>query len=309
MTGPHPNGGRCHARVAMQPSDVGLLIGLNERNHGATGAGSSGTPGAVQIILVIFRGVEVHDEVHVIDVDAAGRDIGRDEHPRVAGREAGEGALAGRLGEAAMDRSGVRSELGQLPGQTVGTVLGPNEHQRAAWPGAYLSSHRNFVGMLEKEHPVVHRLDRSGRWCDGVHSGVAEIRANQPVDATVEGCGEQQSLATGGYVVEQSDDRGKESEISHVVGLVKDGDRHLGQRARPAVDQVDQAAGRSDHDVDTAFESCKLPPVRRATEDCNHSQAHCIGERPQCIHHLHGELTGRDEHEAAWVALPRASTR
>ena len=74
----------------------------------------------------------MHDQVDVVDVDAAGGDVGRDEHPRVAGRESVERALARVLLQVAVDRRSVHATASQLHGQPVGAVLGPDEDQGAS---------------------------------------------------------------------------------------------------------------------------------------------------------------------------------
>src|ERR1019366_1190708 len=50
-------------------------------------------PGAVQVILVVIGGVEVHDQLDVIDVDAPGGDVRRDKDARMTGSERGQGTL------------------------------------------------------------------------------------------------------------------------------------------------------------------------------------------------------------------------
>ena len=47
-------------------------------------AGARGAAGAVQVVLVVVRRVEVDDQVDVVDVDAAGGDVGGDEHAGAA---------------------------------------------------------------------------------------------------------------------------------------------------------------------------------------------------------------------------------
>src|SRR5690606_35656937 len=59
--------------------DVPLLGGRGDGDHHAVGAGAGGATGSVQVRLVLHRRVDVHDEADVVDVDAAGGDVGGDE--------------------------------------------------------------------------------------------------------------------------------------------------------------------------------------------------------------------------------------
>ena len=81
------------------------------------GAGPRGAPGAVQVVLVVVRRVEVHDQVDVVDVDAAGGDVGGDQHRHRAGGERVQGAGRWPAGPVAVDGAGA----GRRP-------------RRAAWP-------------------------------------------------------------------------------------------------------------------------------------------------------------------------------
>ena len=66
---------------------------------------------------------------NAIDVDAAGRDIGRHQDAQLTGTKPLQGALAGALGFVAVDRLGVDAGLAELFGDPVGTVLGARKHQ------------------------------------------------------------------------------------------------------------------------------------------------------------------------------------
>ncbi len=73
----------------------------------------------------------MHDQIDVVDVDAAGGDIGRDQHPRVAGGEAGQSALALVLVQVAVDRRGRSAGIAELASEPVSAVLGAHEEQAA----------------------------------------------------------------------------------------------------------------------------------------------------------------------------------
>ena len=61
------------------------------------------------------------------DVDAAGGDVGGDEHPDLVLAELGERLLAGHLGHVAVQRAGVEAALGEVVGDPLRLPLGAGE--------------------------------------------------------------------------------------------------------------------------------------------------------------------------------------
>jgi hypothetical protein len=57
---------------------VGLLLGRHERDAVAVAPGAAGAADAVDVALAVLGRVEVHDVRDVVEVEAAGRDVGRD---------------------------------------------------------------------------------------------------------------------------------------------------------------------------------------------------------------------------------------
>ena len=74
-----PGGGRLDAGLAGQVAHVAHLVVGHQRDDGALGAGAGGAARAVQVGLVLDRRVGVDDERDVVDVDAAGGDVGGDQ--------------------------------------------------------------------------------------------------------------------------------------------------------------------------------------------------------------------------------------
>ena len=73
----------------------------------------------------------IHHVRDVVDVDAAGRDVGRDEHRRMLRLEGGERLLPLVLALVAMDRRGPDAGPVEVPLQFVGPVLRPHEDDHA----------------------------------------------------------------------------------------------------------------------------------------------------------------------------------
>src|SRR5699024_9260790 len=72
--------------LAEDPPGGAQLVGQREGDHAAGGAGPSGAARAVHVLLHVVGGIDVDHHGDVVDVQAAGGDVGRHQH--------GEGALA-----------------------------------------------------------------------------------------------------------------------------------------------------------------------------------------------------------------------
>ena len=135
-------------------------------------------------------------------------------------------------------------------------------------PGAPrdLGGDADLVAEGDADEAVLHLTGRRlvGHRVDG---RVGQVPTDQLVDITVERGGEQQALALGRRLVEQRGDRRHEAEVGEVVGFVEHGDLHRVQRRRAALDQVDQATGGRDDEVDAAAERVDLSAHRGAAVD------------------------------------------
>ena len=88
--------------------------------------GPSGPPDPVDVVLRVPRQLEVDDDRQVLDVEAAGRDVGRDEDPDLAGLEALERARPLRLRAVGVDRDRV---------EALAVEAGGEPASRPAWSG------------------------------------------------------------------------------------------------------------------------------------------------------------------------------
>ena len=89
------------------------LVRGDERDDGSVRARPAGTAGAVHVVLVVAGRVEVEHAGDVLDVDAAGGDVGGDEHAGRAGVERLQRPVALGLGAAAVQGDG--SYAGRWP--------------------------------------------------------------------------------------------------------------------------------------------------------------------------------------------------
>ncbi len=140
-------------------------------------------------------------------------------------------------------------------------------------------------------------------------TGCLEVLLDELVHVAVEGRGEQQPLALRGEV-EDPAHRRQEAHVGHQVGLVEHRHLHVGQVAGAALDQVLEASGRRDDDVDPGGEVLQLTGVADTAVDGHGAQPDGLGEEVDGAFHLHGQLAGRHEHEAGGTATaPRPVAR
>jgi hypothetical protein len=85
----------------------------DEGDDDAIGTGSPGSSGTVHIVGVVGWRVEMDDEGHIVDVDAACRDVRGDEDVESAGSEGSQGTLPLSLAAVAMNGRGLQTRASQ----------------------------------------------------------------------------------------------------------------------------------------------------------------------------------------------------
>jgi hypothetical protein len=90
------------SRFAHQKLGLFPLFRKNDSDDITGATRARRTPGTMQISLVLGRGIDVHDEFDVVDVNTPSRDVRCNQNQDIAGGELGEVAVAGRLGEIAV---------------------------------------------------------------------------------------------------------------------------------------------------------------------------------------------------------------
>ena len=118
-----------HPLDAAQQVD---LVDADEADRLARRAGPAGPADAVDVVLRVPRQLEVDDDRQVLDVEAAGGDVGRDEDPDLARLEALERARPLRLRAVGVDRDGVEALAVEPRGQPRRGQLGPREDEHLA---------------------------------------------------------------------------------------------------------------------------------------------------------------------------------
>src|SRR5690606_36261768 len=105
-----------------------LQVGpVDEGDRGAGGAGAAGAADAVDVRLVVLGARIVDDVADVRHVDAACRDVRRDQDADLALAEAGQSLLACLLRHVAVQRRGGEPAIGQVVRDALGLTLGAGE--------------------------------------------------------------------------------------------------------------------------------------------------------------------------------------
>src|SRR5690606_37036530 len=154
-------GGRLEAeRVDAGPPGQRLggaaLVRQHQRDDGALLAGARGPAAPVEVALVVLGRVDVQHQADVVDVDAAGGDVGADEHVDGAFAELGQDAGALVLALAAVQAARLDADPGQLLAEAVDAVLGAHEDDRAALAVGDLGGDVELVVPAHLEHVVLH---------------------------------------------------------------------------------------------------------------------------------------------------------
>ena len=146
-----------------------------------------------------------------------------------------------------------------------------------------------------------------GRDLDGLR--VAQDRPRQASDVVRERRREHEVLALRRQQVDDPLDVGQEAHVEHPVGLVEDEDLDLAEVGDALADEIEQAAGRRNEDLDAAAEGLDLGVHRDAAVDDGRAQRDRSAVRPDALVDLHRELAGGDEDQRRGPGGGPARTR
>ena len=143
------------------------LILTDQRDGLAATTGAAGTADTVDVIFRHLGQFKVDHVGQLIDVQTAGGDIGRYQHPHLATAKIGQRPVAGTLALVTVDRHGIETIFLHLLGEAVGDLLGADKHQHPL-PVATA----NHVGeQLAAAFPI-HLNDALGHLLGGSIAGV-----------------------------------------------------------------------------------------------------------------------------------------
>jgi len=293
--GPVQEGGECSPFVRS---------GQGDDRPGLPRPGRSA--GAVEVVLRIGRGVVLHDQIEVGEIESTGGHVRRDEDPRPATGERLEGPLAGGLAEVSVEADGIDAVPGELADQAVDPMAGADEDERAAGSAEEGGGDTHLLGRRHLEYLVGHRRHSGGAIADRVDRRLAQEPIDEPAHGTVESGREEEALGPLRGGGEEPRDRRQEAEVGQVVGLVEDDGLDGVETAGAPSEEVLQPSRGGHEDADRLVERPDLAADRQAADGEGDGHADGRPERGEDLSDLLGEFSGRGEHEPGRRARSRA---
>ena len=281
----------------LEDAHLGVLVVLGQRDRPAVAPGASRATAAMQVVLAIAGRLVVDDRSDVVDVDAAGRHVGGHQHVQFAVGEPLERTLASRLGEVAVDGSGLHAEVLELLLDPVARALGLAEHDGLANARGDRRDDLVLVHVVHGQEEVEHGAHRVGGRIDGDLDRILHVPGDEVADVTVERCREQHRLTRCGALAQDPLDLRGEPVVGHAVGLVEHQHLHPAEVEFVLLQQVDEAQRGGDHHVDTVLQLVDLLMPAGAAVHGQHGAVAPGGHGHQHLGHLQGELTGGHQHQ------------
>ena len=212
------------------------------------------------------------------------------------GAERAQRLLAGALAQVAVHGGGREPALGEVVGDALHGALGPGEdHGEAAALGLQYAGEQ-----LDLVHGVRAVDQLRGALVDGALVGLlgadvrrpGQERAGQRDDRAGHGGREQHRLPLLGQHPHDALDVGQEAEVQHLVGLVEDQRLDAAEHEVALLGEVQQAAGRADHDVDALAQRGELRLVGAAAVDRGDPDAELGAGVGEVLGDLHAQLAG-----------------
>ena len=272
-----------------------------ETDRDAAGAGPAGAADAVHVVLGILGQGEIDHVAHVVDVDAAAGHVRGHQDPDGAGSELIECLDTPGLGHVPRQHRATDAVTPQEFGELSGLVapVGEDHDPFRVLPVDQVEKEGKFLMGGDDVHALVDGIDRHMFGFDLDALGQARPLFRQPVHVGGQGGAEKQGLAPGlgGRAEHDAPDIGNESHVEHAVGLVDDQDLDLVQVDVLVLLEIEQPSGRSDDDVDRAFQVALLFPVVHSAEDGNGLQVHVLPQIVRVLLDLQCEFPGGGEDE------------
>ena len=266
----------------------------------AAGAGASGAADTVDEVFGDHRKVEVDDMGDAVDVDAAGGDVGGDEDAVVTLLEACQSAVSLTLGAIAVDAGGFDTDASETLGELFDAMAGPGEDKEGTgFAAEHVMEEVHFpvvLDLVEMEVDVFGGL-RGGS--EGDADGVGEMLGDELGGAGLDGGGEEERLALFRDLAEDLVESGEEAHVEHAVAFVEDDVGDLAQVGQAAIEEVTEAAGGGDDDLDTAAKRVELGTFSHTADDGGGAEAGAEGDFFKFFRDLDGEFAGGAQDESA----------
>jgi hypothetical protein len=238
----------------------------------------------------------VDDRLDVVHVEAAGRDVGREQDRHAASAEVRHHALARVLAEVPLQRGRGIPQLHQLLGQLLHAVLRPPEDDDRAIAAAVEQRHQRL--HLERGVDVVDVVVDLGRardaGVDGDRDRAVEVLARGPLDPGRQRGRKERRLALGRRERQDPLDVRREATVEHLVALVENERAQVVETEGALAQVVQGATGSADHDL-RAAQRLLLTAEAAAAVQQGLAQAERGRQRDEHIADLDGQLARRHE--------------
>jgi len=303
------NNGQLAAGQLLDVAQILALIGCTQSNGDTARTGTRRAPDPMHVALRNIRQLEVDDVSNFVDVDAARRDVRRDEHARKTLAETVEGRLTLALALVAMDRVDADTHVLDRRRDAISPTLRARENDHAAHFGILEQAreHIAFAGCGNEDHLLVDAIDRLAGASDFDANWILENLRGKLCDIVRHGGREQQRMALSRHELQDASYIAHEAHVEHTVGFVEDERTHLVEAQVALVDKIEKTTGRRDEDVDTASNGIHLRTLAHAAEDDGVRDAHMAAIGMNALADLDGELTRRRQDQCTRCTGLRAA--
>ncbi len=181
----------------------------------------------MQVRLVLVGSVGLHDQVDVIDVDAARGDIRGDEHPHPPRGQLLEVPRALGLVQVPVQREGRDAGVVELLREHLGVRTRAGEHEGLAVAVDERGQDLCLVAVVDHENTVLDGARILVLASNLVDGGLDEELVDERGNFTVERRREQQLLTAVRGEAQDTLHRLEEAQLAHVVGFIQDRDPNL----------------------------------------------------------------------------------
>ena len=289
------------ARHALDRLEVIFFLRRHERERFALQSGAGGAAHSMDVVFRDHGHVEVDDVAQRLDVDAARRNVGRDQDAIPAFLEPLQRINALVLRPVAVDARRIDAVLGEELPQAVGAMLGAREHQRFLDEVAI--EDREQQRRLELLRHRIRRLrDARRRLRDALdvdlHRIVQEF-TRELQNRRRHRRAEEERLALWRQVFQHALDVRQEAHVQHPVGFVQDQELDLVELGVRMPEVVKQPARRRDDHVDTGAQGMLLLTHADAAVDGRCRERRVDRELVQVLKDLRGQFTRRRDDQRA----------
>ena len=291
------------------PQQIALVVGA-QRDGAAFGAGAGRPPDAMHVGLGHLGQLEIDDVRDVVDVDATGRNVGRDQDAQLGVAEEVERMLALLLALVAVNGGDTNAGRVQMLGHLVGATLGAREDERARHGGIgeQLGQQGALLGRFDVNDALVHPVDGRGHRRHRDFDGIAQELTGQRGNFVRHGGGEEQGLPACGQTADNATDRLHEAQIEHLVGFVEHQYFGTFDVGVALLHMIEQAAGGRHKHVDAVGERLDLGTVRDAAVHDRDGELQMATIRAEAFCDLGGQFARRRQHQDAAALAGRRAT-